>query len=154
MTRSKVAELTIRVDLSYESRNFNTLKSCLSHMKRIGELNISGAPGYSLENLFQSLPKSAPQLHIVSRPLLSSYRSGTTFTILEDFLCDSTQRLQCVNLVHCKIGWDSHLLTGLAHLTLHNSLKDNSTCSIIQFFACTTTNAWINQPQSRRFDSA
>ena len=56
--------------------------------------------------------------------------SGTTFSIHEDFLYD-TERLQRVELINCKISWDSRLLTGLTHLNLEDSLNANS--SIIQF---------------------
>jgi hypothetical protein len=54
----------------------------------------------------------------------------TIFSIHEDFLYD-TERLQRVELINCKISWDSRLLTGLTRLTLQKSLKMNS--SIVQF---------------------
>ena len=126
-----MATLTVQVDFSYQamiSRSLDSIKSCLSHMIRLGEINITTVQASTLEKLFQDLPKSAPQLHtfrISSNPL-----GGSAFTIPEDFLAD-TERLQCIHLVKCKIGWDSPLLTGLVRLTLHDSLKDNA--STIQF---------------------
>jgi hypothetical protein len=54
------------------------------------------------------------------------------FSIHEDFLCD-TERLQRVELINCKISWDSRLLTGLTRLTIEvdDTLETNS--SINQF---------------------
>jgi hypothetical protein len=134
-----MANLTIRVDLnSYGSTNvktIETIKSCLSHMTRLGEIDISGALGVVLATIFRDLPKSAPQLHILrikSPVATASFPSRAAFTIPEDFLCD-TERLQRIVLVNCEIPWDSRLLTGLTHLTLHNSLKANTNSSISQF---------------------
>ena len=81
-----------------------------------------------------NLPKSAPQLHtlcIRNRWVCI----GIEFSFDEDFLCD-TERLQRVELINCKISWDSPLLTGLTRLTLQDSLKANS--SIIQFLHALT----------------
>jgi hypothetical protein len=86
--------------------------------------------GINTGKLCQNLPKSAPQLHTlrINRHLPSDH---LPVTIHEDFLCD-TERLQHVDL-NCKISWESRLLTGLTRLTLHNSLQDDTTSSIIQF---------------------
>jgi hypothetical protein len=72
------------------------------------------------------LPKSAPQLHTLC---IRPFFSGPTFSIHDDFLYD-TENLQRVELINCKISWDSRLLTGLTRLGLQLSLKANS--SIIQ----------------------
>jgi len=136
LARSKMARLTIQVDLAYQSTNsrvLNPIRSCLSQMMRLGEINISAATGLTLENLFQDIPKSAPQLHTlrITSPPTSLLTAPSAFTIQEHLLSD-TERLQCVHLVKCKIGWDSRLLTGLTRLTLHDTLKDNANSSIIQ----------------------
>ena len=129
-----MAKLTVRVDAAYQSANcraFGPIKSCLSQTIRLGEINISMAPRSTLEKLLQDLPKSAPQLHTLR---ITCHLSEPPYMIDEDFLRD-TARLRCVNLVNCKISWDSRLLTGLTRLTLHGSLKkDDENSSIVQFF--------------------
>ena len=133
LTRSKMAKLTLRVDLEYQSalsRVLDPIKTCLSQITRLEEINISDASGSVLEKIFQDLPKSAPQLHTfhITSPQ-PRHLSGPDFTIDEDFFTD-TERLRCVHLVRCKINWDSRLLTSLTRLTLHHTLKDSS---FIQF---------------------
>jgi hypothetical protein len=73
-----------------------------------------------------NLPGSAPQLHTLC---IGSPSLRSAYSIHEDFLYD-TERLQCVELINCKISWDSRLLTGLTRLCLEESLNANS--SIIQ----------------------
>ena len=86
----------------------------------------------NLIKFFWDLPKSAPQLHTFCIGRYSSGRVGTAFSILEDFLYDTERpSLQRVELINCKISWDSRLLTDLTRLCLEDSLKTNS--SIIQF---------------------
>ena len=134
LRRSKMANLTIQVDFAYQSthtRVLDSIKSCLSQMIRLEEIKISGAGGLTLARLFEDLPKSAPQLRAFHMASLPVNMSGPAFTIHEDFLSD-TERLKRVHLVKCKISWDSPLLTGLTHLTLHDSLKDDGNSSIIQ----------------------
>ena len=130
LTRSKMAELTIRIDLSYQPKSiFETMKLCLSHMKHIGELNISGISGTRLKEVFQDLPKFAPQLHTLR---IARCLGGEAFTIHEYFLCDA-ERLQCIDLANCEISWDSRLLTSLTRLTLHHSLGEKANSSFIHF---------------------
>ncbi|KAF8805504.1 hypothetical protein BYT27DRAFT_7339708 [Phlegmacium glaucopus] len=134
LLRSKMAKLTMQVDLS--RRVLDPIRSCLSQMIRLEEINILGATGSILKQLFQDMPKSAPQLHTLrisdTKSPRSLYPIRSAFTIQDDFLCD-TERLKCVELTQCKISWDSRLLTGLTRLTLHGSWKDHSSSSIIQF---------------------
>ena len=99
-------------------------------MNRVEEINLSAIPVLILEEIFRDLPKSAPQLHTMCIQS-QSLSPGTTFSIHEDFLYD-TERLRRVELINCKIGWDSKFLTGLTRLTLEDSLKTNS--SIIEVF--------------------
>ena len=136
LTRSKMAKLTIQADFTYRSSKLKvleTIKSCLSHMGRLGEINIFGASGSVLESIFQNIPTSAPQLHtLLIRSTQPNYSSDKAFTIHQDFLCD-TERLKCVDLANCRISWDSQLLTGLTRLTLLHSLKDKANSSIIPF---------------------
>ena len=134
LTRSKMAKLTIRSGLSFDASNpktIETVRLCLNQMNRVEEINLTAIPGAILEQIFRDLPKSAPQLHTLCIGVGShSFRlSGTEFSIPEDFLYD-TERLQCVELIKCKINWDSGLLTGLTRLTLEDSLIPN--CSIVQ----------------------
>ena len=132
LIRSKMAKLTI-LSNSFEtpkSKTMEAIKSCLYEMNRVEAIHIAcGIPG--LEEIFRDLPKSAPQLRTLR---IGSYwpRSSTAFSIHKDFLYD-TERLQRVELINCKIGWDSRLLTGLTCLILEldDSLKANS--SINQF---------------------
>ncbi|KAF8806753.1 hypothetical protein BYT27DRAFT_7190406 [Phlegmacium glaucopus] len=112
--RSKMAKLAIQVDLPYQSLNSRMIP-----------------PGSTLKQLFRDIPKSAPQLNTL-RINNASPPTGPAFTIQEDFFSD-TERLRCVHLTKCKIGWDSRLLIGLTRLTLHNTLKDHSSSSILQF---------------------
>ena len=130
LIRSKMAKLTIRSGVSFKTPNpkaIETVRSCLYEMNRVEEINLFASPGLRLEETLRDLPKSAPQLHTLC---IDSLRySGTAFSIHEDFLCD-TEHLQRVELINCKICWDSRLLTGLTRLTLEDSLKANS--SIIQ----------------------
>ncbi|KAF8806752.1 hypothetical protein BYT27DRAFT_7190405 [Phlegmacium glaucopus] len=134
LARSKMAKLAIQVDLTYQSTNpkvLDPIRLCLSQMTRLEEIHVFGALGSTLQQLFQDIPKSAPQLHTL-RINNASPPTGPAFTIQEDFLSDA-ERLRCVHLTKCKIGWDSRLLTGLTRLTLHDSLKDHSSSSILQF---------------------
>ena len=132
MIRSKKAKLTIRTGFSLDTSNpkiIRTVKSCLSEMNRVEEINLVSIPGLILEEIFRDVPKSAPQLHtlcIDSSAYPEIRFSEPNFSIREDFLCD-TERLQCVKLIDSKINWDSQLLTGLTRLTLEDSLKANST---------------------------
>ena len=130
LIRSKKAKLTIRSGLSLDISNpktIETVRSCLYEMNRVEEINLTLIPRL-MEEIFRDLPKSAPQLHTL---YIHSYRSvGTALSIHEDFLCD-TERLQYVELINCKISWDSCFLTGLNRLTLEDSLKANS--SITEF---------------------
>ena len=131
LIRSKMAKLTIRSGLFFESsnpENIETVRSCLYEMNRVKEIHLE-IPIMILGQIFQDLPKSAPQLHtlcIRNRWVCI----GIEFSFDEDFLCD-TERLQRVELINCKISWYSPLLTGLTRLTLQDSLKADS--SIIQF---------------------
>jgi F-box-like len=128
LIRSKMAKLIIRSGNSWKPKTIETIISCLYEMNRVGEIDISFAPGSVLEEIFRDLPKSAPQLRTLR--IGSRLSTGTAFSIHEDFLHD-TERLQHVELFNCKISWDSRLLTGLTRLTLEDSLKANS--SINQF---------------------
>jgi hypothetical protein len=132
LIRSKMAKLTIRTGLkprSLKSLNpkiLETVKLCLYEMNRIEEINLTAA-GSVLKEIFRDLPESAPQLHTLC--INSPHRNFAAFQIDEDFIYD-TERLKRVELINCKISWDSRLLTGLTRLTLENSLTAN--CSIIQ----------------------
>ena len=130
LIRSKMAKLTIRSDLFLdgsdlwlrsETKAIETVRSCLYEMNRVEEINLTVFRQAILGKIFRDLPKSAPQLHTLC--------IGGVFSIHEDFLYN-TERLQRVELNHCKISWDSRLLTGLTHLTLRDSLEANA--SIIQ----------------------
>ena len=130
LTRSKMAKLTIRSGQSlgtYNPRTIETVRSCLHEMSRVEEIDITTI--LTLDEIFRDLPKSAPQLHTLCIRSHSFHLVETAFSIHEDFLYD-TDRLQRVELIKCKISWDSRLLTGLTHLTLEDSLKADS--SIIQ----------------------
>ena len=129
LIRSKKANLTIRTSPSLDTsdpKNIEIVRSCLYEMERVAEIKFTAIPASKLKKILQDLPKSAPQLHTLC---LRPFYSDTPFSILDDFLCD-TERLQHVDLINCKISWDSRLLTGLTRLTLHDSLEANS--SIIQ----------------------
>ena len=135
LIRSKMAKLTVRSGLSLQTSNpktIGTVRSCLYQLNRVEIIDIAAIP-LVLKEIFQDLPKSAPQLHTLCIGSSLSFHdrsAGTAFSIHEDFLYD-TERLQRVELFDCKISWDSRLLTGLTRLTLEGSLKANS--SIIQF---------------------
>jgi hypothetical protein len=92
----------------------------------VEEIIFTAFSGSILEDIFRDLPKSAPQLHTLC---IRPYSSGPAFSIHDDFLYD-TENLRRVELINCKISWDSRLLTGLTRLNLQNTLKANS--SIIQ----------------------
>ena len=138
LIRSKKAKLTIRCDFSIRSprpKTIKTIRSCLYEMDRVEAIKITyGIPRSILEEIFRDLPKSAPQLHTLRIGCYSPGFSGIVFSISENFLYD-TERLQCVELINCKIGWASPLLTGLTRLTLEveDSSKANSESSINQF---------------------
>ena len=95
-------------------------------MNRVEEIDFNEISGSILEEIFRDLPKSAPQLHTL---YIRPYYSGSAFSIHEDFLYD-TEHLQRVELINCKISWESQLLTGLTYLKLQDFLTANS--SIIQ----------------------
>ena len=108
-----------------------TIRSSLYEMNRVEAIQVAySSPEYILEEIFQDLPMSAPQLHTLCIGSCLPCFSGKAFPIGEDFLYD-TQHLRHVELINCNISWDSRLLTGLTRLTLKDSLKANS--SIIQF---------------------
>ena len=126
-----MAKLTVRSGQSLGTLNPKTIemvRSCLYEMGRVEEIDITTV--LTLEEIFRDLPKSAPQLHTLCIRSHSLCFVGTAFSIHEDFLYD-TVRLKRVELIKCKISWDSRLLTGLTRLTLEKTLKPNS--SIIQF---------------------
>ena len=143
LMRSKMAKLTLRTfpsDISKPNiQVVDTIRSCLYKMNRVEEIDIDIFPELDLEEIFQGLPKSAPQLHTLrieccDPSAQAPFRfSRPAFSIHEDFLYD-TERLQRVELLNCKISWDSRILTGLTRLTL--TLEDNSKArsSINQFF--------------------
>ena len=128
LIRSKMANLTIRSNSSLitsDPKTIETVRSCLYEMKRVEEIKFAGIPGLILEEFFRDFPKSAPQLHTLCiQPF-----SGPAFSIDDDFFYD-TENLRRVELMNCKISWDSRLLTGLTRLNLQISLKAKS--SIIQ----------------------
>ena len=124
-----MANLTIRSSPSLETSDpkiIEVVRSCLHKMNRVAEIKFASIPGSDLKKFFRDLPKSAPQLHTLC---IRSFSSKTAFSIHDDFLYD-TENLRHVELINCKISWDSRLLTGLTRLTLQVSLKANS--SIIQ----------------------
>ena len=111
--------------MTSDPKTIETVRSCLYEMKRVEEIKFAGIPGSILEEIFRDFPKSAPQLHTLCiQPF-----SGPAFSIDDDFFYD-TENLRRVELMNCKISWDSRLLTGLTRLNLQISLKANS--SIIQ----------------------
>jgi hypothetical protein len=120
-----MAKLTIRSESS-DPKTIETVRSCLYEMNRVQEINFTAFSRSILEDIFRDLPKSAPQLHTLC---IRPFSSGPAFSIHDDFLYD-TENLQRVELINCKISWDSRLLTGLTRLNLQNTLKANS--SIIQ----------------------
>jgi hypothetical protein len=126
LIRSKKAKLTIRSSLSLPKLKHETIvetvRSCLYEMNRVEEINLSVNPILIFEEIFRGLPKSAPQLHTLT---LCIWKFPGAFSIHDGFLHD-TERLQRVELINCKISWDSRLLTGLTRLTLGNSLKAKS----------------------------
>ena len=136
LIRSKKAKLTIRSGSFYEtsrSKTIETIRSCLYEMNRVEEIHIAyGITASALKEIFCDLPKSAPQLHTLCIGSSSSYISGHVFPIHEDFLYD-TERLQRVELINCKISWESPLLTGLTRLTLESQYSLISNSSINQF---------------------
>ena len=129
LIRSKKAKLTIQSRFSFDSSDskaIEMLRSCLCEMDRIEELKLPATPGLTLEKIFQGPPKSAPQLRTLCIGSQLSYpyaRAG--ISIYEDFFCD-TERLKHVELINCKISWDSQLLTGLTSLNLEDALKAKS----------------------------
>jgi hypothetical protein len=132
-----MAKLTIRFAFYFNTSNprtIETVRSCLYQMNRVEELKLFPIPRSMLEKIFRDLPKSAPQLHTLC------IGSRSAYSIHEDFLYD-TERLQCVELIHCKISWESRLLTGLTRLCLEDSFDYSN-------FACITTNACINRSSS------
>jgi hypothetical protein len=127
LTRSKMANLTIRFCSPYRifRKHTKAFRLCLYEMNRVEEITFT-FPGCMWEDIFSDLlPRSAPQLHT-----LCIRSTGMRLSLHEDLFYD-TERLQRVELINCKISWDSQLLTGLTRLTLQHSLKAN--CSIIQF---------------------
>jgi hypothetical protein len=136
-----MAKLTIRSGDTSNPKTIETVRSCLYEMNRAEEIKINMTPGSILEEVFRNLPKSAPQLHtlcIGSHWLVSD---GVAFSIYEDFLYD-TERLRHVELISCKLSWDSRLLTGLTRLSLEDSLMANS--SIILFKFCMQYNECLH----------
>ena len=126
LKRSKKATLTIRSGLSIETlkpKAIETVRSCLYEMNRVKEIELIAIPVLILEEIFRDIPKSVPQLHTSCIQSHSPFH-GTAFSIHEDFLYD-IERLQHVELISCKISWDSQFLTGLTRLTLEDSLKAN-----------------------------
>ena len=129
LIRSKKANLTIRSYASLEvkdPRTIETVRSCLYEMNRVEEIDFASIPGQTLEEIFRDCPKSAPQLHTLC---ISS--SGTAFSIHDDFLYD-TELLRHVQLINCKISWDTPLLTDLTRLKLQLEDSLNAKFSIIQ----------------------
>ena len=131
LIRSKMAKLTIRSDFIEIPKSIEAIRLCLCEMNRVETIDIAHEiPG--LKEIFQTFPKSAPQLRTLRIESYSLRSSGTAFWIHEGFLYD-TERLQHVELINCEISWDSRLLNGLTRLTLEVEDSSKTNSSINQF---------------------
>ena len=125
-----MAKLTIHHPFGISSRKtIETIRLCLYEMNRVEKIGITMLSELISDETFRDLPKSAPQLHTL-RIGLSSFKTG--FSIHEDFLYDA-ERLQHVDLINCKISWDSRLLTGLTRLRLEVEDSSKLNSSMNQF---------------------
>ena len=127
LIRSKMAKLTIQSPISFtrsSPKAIETFISCLYEMNRVKEIAIA-VSGLIWEDIFCGFHESAPHRHTLRIRSSFKRRNEIGFLIHGDFFYD-TERLQRVELINCKISWDSRLLTGFTRLILEDSLKANS----------------------------
>ena len=126
LIRSKMADLKVKID-TY--KGFPIAQSILAHVPRIQDLDLEGAPSH-LEDLFRSLPKTAPRL----QSLKVKNKDTRSTCKLPKELFSQADRLKSIDILGCDIDW-AHHLTGKNSLTVLR-LKDvpnTSSLSAAQF---------------------
>ncbi|KAJ7043642.1 hypothetical protein C8F04DRAFT_1072825 [Mycena alexandri] len=117
LKRSKMAPLSIRVDLTYlMPRMLEAVHSTLGQISRIGELDLTTGPG-SIQQIL-NLSDPAPYLHSLS--LSSPVYNREQLTLPATFLNGEAPRLRKVELTRFGIAWDSPLMSNLVHLKIHD----------------------------------
>jgi len=134
LKRSEMASLIVKVDAS--SRKFSSvanMTAALSQISRIKELQVYlNGPGATaaMQKILTILPRAAARLEVLRiSARIRSHTSGTA-RIPSKALCE-TPSLRQLELYLCDFCWDSQLLSGLTHLTLH-SVSSNARPTLTQ----------------------
>ncbi|KAF8972101.1 hypothetical protein BDZ97DRAFT_1913343 [Flammula alnicola] len=128
--RSQTARLSVNADLSsrtwLQDASFESLQNFLGcHLSRVQDIYINQVTAEQLATLFGDLPSTSVP-HLRSLRVIESKPANTTpdvfidpIALVEKCLRD-TDSLKRVEVACMVPGWDSALLRGLTHLTIHN----------------------------------
>jgi len=132
LKRSKMASLIVKADaLNRSNSSMANTKVALSQISRIKELYLNSQEAEDiLQNVLSTLARSAPRLEVLRISIRNRYHTSGTFHIPSETLCE-TPRLRQLELYSCDFCWDSQLLRGLTHLTLH-SVSSNARPTLTQ----------------------
>ncbi|KAG6854044.1 hypothetical protein C0991_011249 [Blastosporella zonata] len=123
LKRSKMASLAVKADLSciITPRIFEAVRLALLHGPRIHHLQLR-AGSATIERLLATESFELPMIRSLSLAVPRATRFGTDegFTIPEAILSGETPYLTRLELHKVNIAWDSKLLSGLTHLTIHD----------------------------------
>ncbi|KAG5723409.1 hypothetical protein E4T56_gene13779 [Termitomyces sp. T112] len=123
LKRSKMASLFVKADLScFTPRIFDAVRLALLHASRIQNLQLR-AGSANIERLLTSGPSfQIPMIRSLSLSVPRSLRFGADedFTLPDTVLTEETPYLRRLELHRVIINWDSQLLKGLTHLTIHD----------------------------------
>ncbi|KAG6860886.1 hypothetical protein C0995_006441 [Termitomyces sp. Mi166 len=124
LKRSKMASLIVKADLSciVTPRIFEAVRLALLHAPRIHDLQLR-AGSTTIKRLLTSEPSfQAPMIRSLSLSVDGDTRFGADegFTLPNIVLAEEMPYLTRVELHRINIDWDSQLLKGLTHLTIHH----------------------------------
>ncbi|KAG6844779.1 hypothetical protein H0H87_003897 [Tephrocybe sp. NHM501043] len=122
LKRSKMAGLVVKADLScITPRIFEAVRLALLHGPRIHHLQLR-AGSATIERLLTTKSLELPMIHSLSLAVPRVTRFGTDegFTIPDAISSGEAPYLRRLELQKVNIAWDSNLLKGLTHLTIHD----------------------------------
>ncbi|KAG6919502.1 hypothetical protein DXG01_005092 [Tephrocybe rancida] len=123
LKRSKMASLAVKADLTcITPKIFEAARLALLHGPRIHNLQLR-AGSATIERLLTAEDSfELPMIQSLSLSVPHATRFGTDdgFTIPETVLTGETPYLRKLELNKVNIGWESNLLKGLTHLTIHD----------------------------------
>ncbi|KAG6821442.1 hypothetical protein H0H93_010166 [Arthromyces matolae] len=123
LKRSKMASLVVKADLTcITPRIFEAVRLALLHAPRIHDLQLR-AGSATIQRLLTAEPAfQLPMIRSLSLSVPPAPRFGTDegFELPETILTGETPYLRRLELHKVNVAWDSQLLQGLTHLTIHD----------------------------------